>query len=118
MQVAYKPYTHPRYKTVPEFRYLLQLTFYLCLDTYTQGTFLVAPWRKYCSRLGRLPVKHIPHSLLPEKNSRADTKETTDYHRQFVQPDPSNLLSWRTDGCMDILCDVCAVKPLQLGKSH
>jgi len=36
-QAAGKPYTHSRYKTAPVCRYPVQVTFYMCTDTYTQA---------------------------------------------------------------------------------
>lgn len=38
------------------------------------GTFLILPCRKDCLRLGHLSTRPNPHRLLPEKNSRAVTK--------------------------------------------
>lgn len=81
------------------------------------GTFLILPCRKDCSRQGHLPTRPNPYRLLPEKNSRAVTKKLYGCCRQFMQSDPSKLLSWRTDGFTDITCSGCAVKPLQLGKA-
>lgn len=111
-QVGYKPYTCSRCKTESTWRYLVQVTSYLCTDTYILilswlllGQWAASPWNSF-------------HKHLPEEKLKSRRKRNLATMVDSCTLVPATSFPREQMGCTDMSCNAHAMKPLQLGKSH